>query len=44
MTDLEKSAWLSFRKVVSKFLGNKKVPNFRSVVENMLVDFQKLGC
>ena len=44
MTDVEKSAWLSFREVVLKFFGNKKDLNYRSIVENMFVNFQKLGC
>ena len=44
MTDVEKSAWLYFREVISKFLGNEKDPNYRSIVGNMLDNFQKLGC
>ena len=44
MTDVEKSAWLFFREVLSKFLGNKKDLNNRSIVKNMLVNFQKLKC
>ena len=43
MTGVEKSAWLSFREVLSKFLGNEKDPNYRSIVGNMLDNFQKLG-
>ena len=44
MRDVEKNEWLSFREVVSKFLENKKNPNHRNIVENMLANFQKLGC
>ena len=44
MSDVKKNAWLSFREVVSKFLENKKDPNYKSIVENLFVNFQKLGC
>ena len=44
MTDVEKKAWLSFVKVVSKFLGNTKDPDYQNIVENMLACFQALGC
>ena len=44
MTDTNKNAWLSFREVVSKYLENKKDSNYRSIVENLFVNFQKLGC
>ena len=30
--------------MVSKFLGNKKDPNYRSIVGNMLDNFQELRC
>ena len=43
MTDVEKKTWLSFRQVVSKFLGNEKDPDYRSIVKNILDKFQKLG-
>ena len=42
MNELEKSAWESFKEVVSKFLGNKKSSDY--IVEEMLGNFQKLGC
>ena len=44
MTQVEKSAWLSFREVVCKLFGNKKDPNYKSIVGNMLDNFQKLEC
>ena len=40
----EKNAWEVFKDVVTKLLDNKKDPNFKSIVENMLQKFQKLGC
>ena len=34
----------SFKDVVSNFLGNKKSPNYQTIVEQMLTNFQTLGC
>ena len=39
MTDVEKSAWLFFREVGSKFHGNEKDSNYISNVGNMLDNF-----
>lgn len=44
MTGEERSAWQSFREVVTKFLGNEKDPNYVNIVEKLLQNFQKLGC
>lgn len=44
MNSLEKEAWLSFKAVVEGFLGNKKDPNYRNLVERLLKAFQNLGC
>ena len=44
MNDTEKNAWQSFKDVVSNFLGNKKSPNYQTIVEQMLTNFQTLGC
>lgn len=44
MTFNEKEAWVSFKQVVTKFLGNKKDPGYVSIVANMLKKFQYLGC
>ena len=41
MTDVEKKAWLSFAKVVSKFLCNIKDFDYKTIVENILAYF---GC
>lgn len=40
----EKEAWVAFKDVVTKFLGNMKDPNFKSIVETMLQKYQNLGC
>ena len=44
MTDLEKKAWLSFAKVVSKFLGNTEDSYYQNTVQNMLACFEALRC
>ncbi|BFZ15669.1 hypothetical protein BsWGS_18707 [Bradybaena similaris] len=44
MNVAEKEAWLSFKEVVTKFLGNHKDPNFKYIVANMLTKLKTLGC
>jgi len=44
MNDTEKAAWLSFKDVATKFLGNNKDGNYKSIVENMVGNFKNLGC
>ena len=44
MNEIEKAAWLSFKKVVENFLDNHKSENYRQIVDDMLSHFQKLGC
>lgn len=44
MTAKEKEAWDAFKEVVSKFLGNYKDPDYKTIVMNMLEKFQAMGC
>jgi len=44
MTDKEKAVWLSFKDVATKFLGNNKDKNYKSIVENMVENFKNFGC
>lgn len=44
MNDCEKEAWLSFKCVVENFLGNKKDPNYKIIVADMLEKLRLLGC
>lgn len=44
MNELEKAAWLSFRSVVQNFLGNRKSPDYRSIVASLIKNYEKLGC
>ena len=44
MTNVEKNAWVSFKEVIDKFLGNYKDENYENIVQNMLQHFRRLGC
>jgi hypothetical protein len=44
MQDNEKEAWIGFRHVVLKFLGNQKYSNFKRIFRKMLTKFKDLGC
>ena len=43
MTSIEKDSWTAFSKVISNFFGNFKADNYESLVENLLLNFEKLG-
>jgi hypothetical protein len=43
-TEIEREAWLVFKSVVTKLLGNNKEPDFVTIVANMLEKFKFLGC
>ncbi|GBL73051.1 hypothetical protein AVEN_128213-1 [Araneus ventricosus] len=40
----ERKAWESFKLVITSFLGNKKDPNYKSIVEEIIKNFKILGC
>ncbi|GBM96126.1 hypothetical protein AVEN_153253-1 [Araneus ventricosus] len=40
----ERKAWEYFKQVITSFLGNKRGPNYKSVVEEMIKNFNILGC
>ncbi|GBM49599.1 hypothetical protein AVEN_31300-1 [Araneus ventricosus] len=40
----ERKAWESFKLVITSFLGNKKDPNYKFIVEEMTKNFKILGC
>ena len=44
MNNIERSAWNSFKDVVTKFLGNQKDPDIENIVKSMLCNFKNLGC
>ena len=41
---VEKAAWLSFVSIVNNFLGNEKADDYREIVQNLIKNFQRLGC
>ncbi|GBM99014.1 hypothetical protein AVEN_2725-1 [Araneus ventricosus] len=40
----ERKAWESFKLGITSFFGNKKNPNYKSIVEEMIKNFKILGC
>ncbi|GBL69401.1 hypothetical protein AVEN_35913-1, partial [Araneus ventricosus] len=36
----ERKTWKSFNLVITSFLGNKKYPNYKSIIEEMIKKFQ----
>ncbi|GFW62276.1 transposable element Tcb1 transposase [Trichonephila clavipes] len=40
----EKNAWNSFKLVVTGFFGNKKDPNYKALVAELLQNYKILGC
>ena len=44
MTDVKKKARLLFAEIVSKFLGNTKDCDYKTIVENMLTCIKAFGC
>jgi hypothetical protein len=40
MTEVEREAWIAFRSVVTKFMGNNKDPDYVTIVANMLEKFK----
>jgi hypothetical protein len=44
MTEVEREAWIAFKSVVTKFLGNNKDPDYVTLVANMLENRKVLGC
>jgi hypothetical protein len=43
MTEGEREAWIAFKSVVTKFLGNNKDPDYVTIVANMIEKFKVLG-
>jgi hypothetical protein len=43
-TEVEREAWVAFKSVVTKFLGNNKDPDYVTIVANMPEKFEVLGC
>lgn len=44
MSELEKNAWLSFKEIATKFLGNTRAENYTEIVQKLLDSYKTLGC
>ena len=44
MTEIEKSAWLSFKSIAENFLGIHKRHDSEELVNGLLDNYQRLGC
>lgn len=44
LSEAEKAAWLAFKSVCSRFLGNKKAENYEDLVGDMVKCFRVIGC
>ena len=44
MSTKEKEACISFKEVLTKFLGNMKASNYELIVANMIDNFKTFGC
>jgi len=44
LSQIEKSAWKSFKSVMKSFLGNHKAPNYHEIVGELLQSYQDMGC
>lgn len=44
MNDTEKAAWVSFKNVSQNFLGNNKREDYSTLVDELLQNYQNLGC
>lgn len=40
----QKASWISFKAVVTGFLGNNKAKNYEKLVEDILKNFKAMGC
>jgi hypothetical protein len=44
MTEVEGEAWIAFKCVVTRFLGDNRDRDYVTIVANMLKKFKVLGC
>ncbi|KRX89390.1 hypothetical protein T4E_3873 [Trichinella pseudospiralis] len=44
MAQVKEETWVAFMNIVSGFLGKKKDPEYGQLVNDMLENFEKLGC
>ena len=44
LNEQETPAWESFKKVAQNFLGNNKADNYRNLVDELLQNYNAIGC
>ena len=44
MISKEAGAWKALTEVIKNFLGNKKVKNYKDLLEKLLSSFEEMGC
>ena len=44
LTDVQLSAWNSFKEICSGFLGKHRAENYRDIVSTLIRNYEKLGC
>lgn len=44
MSPVERNAWISFKKVCSDFLGNRKSADYKKIISNMVKKLERLEC
>ncbi|XP_053968164.1 uncharacterized protein LOC128869618 [Anastrepha ludens] len=44
LTAKEKAAWISFKEVCANFLGSRRSDKYKTLVTNMLKNYERLGC
>jgi len=43
LTPTENAVWASFKSIVHNFLGKRKSENYRQIVEELLLNYKKIG-
>jgi hypothetical protein len=44
LNEIERNAWLSFKRICRDFLGNHKTANYQNVVQDPLTSYKSVGC
>ena len=44
MNEIERNAWLSFKRICKDFLGNHKAVNYQDVVQDLLTSYKAMEC
>ena len=44
LSETERNAWLSFKRICKDFLGNHKAANYHDVVPDLLTSHKAIGC